>query len=563
MVNWEREPGERVEDFAAAYLLMRAGRGNQIRPSQGDRGIDVQIPSAGGWEIFQVKRFATNLSASAKQQIKESWDRFTKEVLPTRDIKSWSLVLPLEPTPQNETWFAELTVGADFEINWVGRALLDAWAADNPQLTAYFFGGGEDRMHELMATALSGGQQPQGEGDPLLGSIQGRMQALGASLDEVDPFYRYELELRAGNINDLSPEKSMTQFERPGLMLSTLEQISENQYLVTHVIARSEVSAELRPIRGTYNFTAATLEERKALERWMYYGAPLSEATGTVVKTEGPPGTTLGQSSAATAWVVSPAGDDQLPPLEVRLVAPDGSTLLTLPITAATRSSGVRGSGLWVRVEVGPAAAFEYFVGAEGRDDEIVIKTDTAVGAAPLVALPAVELIARLPGNSLQLAVQGGQVVMPPFEFDDNHISAAARHFGKLVRALSVLQRHTLSRVTIPRLEDLSDDKAQKILRMAALLDGHRVTGTFSAYPVSDDEFFAGWDESERPLIIERPIAVEIGGTTHETQMIERQHLESVWLDRSTSPQTLRAGSSKVIWSEAGPRASSPEDENA
>ncbi|ROS58347.1 hypothetical protein EDF38_3090 [Frigoribacterium sp. PhB160] len=563
MVNWEREPGERVEDFAAAYLLLRAGRGNQIRPSQGDRGIDVQIPSAGGWEIFQVKRFATNLSASAKQQIKESWDRFTKEVIPTRDIKSWSLVLPLEPTPQNEIWFEELTVGADFEINWVGRALLDAWAADSPKLAAYFFGGGEDRMHELMATALSGGQQPQGEGDPLLASIQERMQALGASLDEVDPFYHYELELRAGNISDLSPEESMTQVERPGLMLSTLEQVSENQYLVTHVIARSEVSAELRPIRGTYNFTAATPEEREALERWMYYGAPLHEATGTVVKTEGPPGTTLGQSSAATAWIVTPLGDDTLPPLEVRLVTPDGSTLLTLPVTAATRSWGVRGSGLWLRVEVGPAAAFEYFVGAEGRHDEIVIKTDTATGAAPSVALPAVELIARLPGNSLQLAVQAGQVVMPPFEFDDNYMSAAAKSFGKLVRALSVLQRHTFSRVTIPRLDDLSADKAQRILRMAALLDGQRVTGTFSAYPVSDDEFFAGWDEKERPLIIERPVGVEIGGTTYETQMIERQHLESVWLDRSTSPQTLRAGSSKVIWSEAVPRANSSEDENA
>lgn len=288
MVNWEREPGERVEDFAAAYLLMRAGRGNQIRPSQGDRGIDVQIPGADGWEIFQVKRFATNLSASAKQQINKSWDRFTKKVLPTRDIKSWSLVLPLEPTPQNEAWFKKLTADVDFEINWVGRALLDAWAADDPKLTAYFFGGGEDRLHELMATALSGSQQPQGEGDPLLGSIQGRMQALGASLDEVDPFYRYELELRTGKVTDLSPAESMSQFERPGIVISTLEQVSDTQYLVTHVIARSEVSGELRPIRGTYNFTAATAEEKDALERWMYYGAPLSDAHGTVVKTEGP-----------------------------------------------------------------------------------------------------------------------------------------------------------------------------------------------------------------------------------------------------------------------------------
>lgn len=298
------------------------------------------------------------------------------------------------------------------------------------------------------------------------------------------------------------------------------------------------------------------------MERWMYYGAPLSDAKGTVVKTEGPPGTTLEQSTAATAWVLSPLGDDKLPPLEIRLVDPDAATLFTLPVTSSSRSGGIRGSGLWVRAEVGPAAAFEYFVGSEGRDDEIRIKTDPAEGASPSDALPAVDLIEKLPGNTLQLAIQGGPVVMPPFQFDANEISTAAKNFGKLVRALTVVQRHTLTRVTIPQLSDLSGNKAQHILRMAALLDGQRVTGTFSSYPVSDDEFFAGWDETERPLIIEKPISVTIGGTAHETQMIERQHLESVWLDRSTSPPTLRPGSSNVIWSEAGPRAT-PERKSA
>ena len=59
-INWEREPGERIEDFVAAYLLLEAGAGNQIRPSQGDGGIDVQIPTQDGWDIYQVKRFTQN-----------------------------------------------------------------------------------------------------------------------------------------------------------------------------------------------------------------------------------------------------------------------------------------------------------------------------------------------------------------------------------------------------------------------------------------------------------------------------------------------------------------------
>lgn len=554
MVNWEREPGERVEDFAAAYLLMRAGRGNQIRPSQGDRGIDVQIPTSDGWRIYQVKRFSTNLAGSAKQQIKESWERFTREVVPVRDIRSWSLVLPLEPTPQNETWFNEVTSGAGFEVNWVGRAILDAWAAADPKLTAYFFGGGEDRLHDLMATALSGAQPPHGDGDPLLSSIQQRMQALGSALDEVDPFYRYELELRSGNLADLSPEESMTQFERPGLVHSTLEQVDSRQYLITHVIARSEVSVSLRPIKGTYNFTPSTPEETAALERWVYYGAPLTNATGSVVKTEGPPGTTLAPSSSTTAWVISPLEDDQLPPLEIRLVDSSGTAALTVPVSSATRSGAVRGSGIWLRAEIGPAAAFEYFVGSEGREDSIVVKTDTAVGASAAAVAPAVDLISRLPGHSLHLAVQGGSLVMPPFTFEDNPVSHAAVGYAAFIQALMVLQRNTFGRVVVPAPGEVTDGGAKRLLRLAALLDGRRVTGRFSAYPVSSVKFFADWDESERPLIIEIPITLKLGSVTYDTQMNERQHLESVWLDRSSEPPMLRSGSSDIIWSIAVPR---------
>lgn len=558
MVNWEREPGERVEDFAAAYLLMRAGRGNQIRPSRGDRGIDVQIPTANGWKIFQVKRFAKNLSSTDKKHIKGSWDRFVKEVLPTRDIKSWSLVLPLEPTPENEIWFAKLTADVDFEINWIGRALLDGWAAENPKLTAYYFQGGETRLHDLMATALSGSQQPQGEGDPLLNSVQGRMLALGKSLDEVDPFYSYELELRSGDLRDISAKQSMTQFERPGLVESVLEQVNDTQYLVTHIIARSEVSTELRPIRGTINFTVMTPEAKEAVERWVQYGAPLSDAPGTVIRTEGPPGTTFGESTVATASVLPALDDSQLPPLEFRLIDPAGVTLLTVPVTTATHSAGLRGKGVWLQVEVGPAVVVEYFVGSE-KPGSIQIKANNAVGASPSAAFPAVKLLAQLPGNSLQLAIQGGPLYMPTFDFEDNEISTDAVNFATLLRLLSVVQQHTLSRVTIPGPEKWTDQGAQRLGRVAALLEGHKLSTRFSSWSVPDEEFFVAWDESHRPLIVEIPIAVKLGDTVYDTDMKERQHFESVWLDRSTRPPTVRPGSSDLIWSIAVARTAEPE----
>lgn len=560
-INWERESGERIEEFAAAHLLLRAGRGNQIRPSRGDHGIDVQIPGEQGWEIFQVKRFATNLSGSAKRQIEESWNRFRDDVLSTRQVHSWSLVLPLEPTPQNEEWLQELTQGSEIEIRWIGRAMLDAWAADNPRLTDYFFGDGGRRLHELMALAFSGARPLiDTEGDPLLVSIQERAHELNRALDEVDPFYRYELEVRSGNLDELPSFEDLRDSARPGLVESTMEQINPNQYLVTHVIARSAVSAQLRPIRGTYNFLADTPEQHEALERWFHYGAPLVDASATIVSNEGPPGTTFAAGSAATAWTISPSSDDQLPPLEARLRDDSGSVVRIVPVTGATTSSGVRGSGRWLRTELGPAASIEYFVGAEGRADTITVASDRAEGSAPHEVLPTVEFIADLPGRTIELAVRNGPVLMPSWRFEENELSTAAIAFGEFVKALSIVQRHTFARVTIPDVADPLASEVQRLLRQAAMLDGHEVIGTFSQFAVEDDSFFAGWDDSERSLVIEEPITVRFANRVWETNMNQRQAFESVWLDRSVQPPMLRAGQHVRVRSVAVPRTSDTSD---
>ena len=547
-INWERESGDRIEEFVAAHILLKAGCGNQIRPSQGDHGIDVQIPTDQGWEIYQIKRFASNLDGSAKKQIKKSWNRFKDDVLPGRTVKSWSLVLPLEPTPQNETWLEELTQGSEIQIRWIGRALLDGWAADNPRLTDYFFGDGGRRLHELMTLAFSGAQRPaDDEGEPLLTSIQDRMRDLSRALDEVDPFYRYEIEVRSGDFNELPSFDKLQESARPGLVESVMEQINEYQYLVTHIIALSAVSTQLRPIQATYNFTAETPEQLEALERWFHYGAPLSDASGTVVRSEGPPGTTSSPGSAATAWTISPVRNDQLPPLEARLCDDTGAVLMVVPVSAATSSSGVKGNGQWLRAQLGPAAVIEYFVGSADRKDSITLTTDRAVGAQPDAVLPTLELVANLPGNLLELTVRNGPLFMPPQNFSDNGISAAAVDYGKFVNALAIVQRHTYSRVTIPDITNPGSAEVQNLLRLSALLDGQEITGTFTQQEITDDSFFADWDDSERALITEGPITIQFAGTVWDTNMNQRQELESVWLDRSVEPPILRAGQSNRV----------------
>jgi hypothetical protein len=62
-INWELEPGEKIEEFVAALLLLRhPGPGNRITPSRGDRGVDVRLVYLDGIGFFQVKRYPRPLT---------------------------------------------------------------------------------------------------------------------------------------------------------------------------------------------------------------------------------------------------------------------------------------------------------------------------------------------------------------------------------------------------------------------------------------------------------------------------------------------------------------------
>jgi hypothetical protein len=78
-VNWEREPGEKVEEFVAALLLLEHPAGNLITPSRGDRGVDIRVPNPDGFDIYQVKRYTRPLTSRQAKEIETSWARFVRE----------------------------------------------------------------------------------------------------------------------------------------------------------------------------------------------------------------------------------------------------------------------------------------------------------------------------------------------------------------------------------------------------------------------------------------------------------------------------------------------------
>ena len=98
MVEWTRRSGEDIAHVIAMLLCSENPSALQIRPSQGDGGIDVRIPQAdGSVEIVQVKKFATNLTAGQKRQIRNSFDKI-KARAADEDwrVSGWRLMLPLD-----------------------------------------------------------------------------------------------------------------------------------------------------------------------------------------------------------------------------------------------------------------------------------------------------------------------------------------------------------------------------------------------------------------------------------------------------------------------------------
>jgi hypothetical protein len=87
----------------------------------------------------------------------------------------------------------------------MGRTNLDVLAAQRPSLVSYYFGDGGQQLQRLLADALQGGRDlPRTDpADDLLAAAIARQRSITTTLNQLDPFYRYELDIRTGRMRDL------------------------------------------------------------------------------------------------------------------------------------------------------------------------------------------------------------------------------------------------------------------------------------------------------------------------------------------------------------------------
>lgn len=184
-VSWRDLGSSRYEDMVAVLLSNLHPDSQRIDGAGGDDGRDVRWPNADGREhMFELKSFADRLGAPQKRQIKRSLARAG-----LLDPASWTLVVPIDPSPAEDRWFQHLQEGVSFPLTWRGRTWLDAQCAERPYIARYFI---ESSSGEVLRVLLQLNQEQAALAGGITDAIS-RMEALATLANELDPYYRVTL----------------------------------------------------------------------------------------------------------------------------------------------------------------------------------------------------------------------------------------------------------------------------------------------------------------------------------------------------------------------------------
>ena len=533
-VNWERYSGEQVEEFVAAMLLLRNPHGNLITPSQGDRGIDIQIKAeTGGYDIYQVKKYATTLTASQKKAIERSWQTFLEQTAGRIQVNSWNLALPCNPTPENQDWFEELTGRSGITARWYGRTQLDTWAADSHQLVDYFFGEGKKRSDDLLQQVLSilsiSSPSSKDEPTPALDVILSKANDIINVLDNVDPFYRYECEFRYGNLEELSKKYfSHDRCEQTAAFISFYQQKDSNITTVLRVTPKCAESYRFRPIAFNMNLRAdPDTEAHSVLRDFIQYGIPPQNIQATIEDVQSPPGGPL--PGKGTISLIDYSEQDKLPPLEVRLSPKenDGETIV-VDVEHISHGIAPTGKGSYLRLsDRSNVATITLLVTAANNLGGLRVECNAFDGKKPSEVLPGLRLIDGLRnGGILELVVRDGgpQVFKVRSDGAANHeLRAAARKIVAYVESLMEIQKHTFLMVTVPAMDAVTEEDMNSTIEVARLLRGEKITRNWPQLELAvEDRENIPFNENELAILYHTKLIAQVGDQEIDTGYVKQ-----------------------------------------
>jgi hypothetical protein len=126
-------------EVLVSALLSRELNVHRMVRTGNDGGEDCYFADEEGEDIYRVKSFTGRMSGRRRREVEQSLV-CTMERRP----RTWTLVIPIDPTLADRDWFESLRAGASARLDWKGKTWLEEKLAQYPEITHYFAGDAEE-----------------------------------------------------------------------------------------------------------------------------------------------------------------------------------------------------------------------------------------------------------------------------------------------------------------------------------------------------------------------------------------------------------------------------------
>lgn len=510
-VPWETCDGEMVERVIATYICLERPSSVRVRPSQGDGGIDViEDLSSGKKAVFQIKKFATNLTSGQKSQIMASLNAAKRYAATENyELAEWNLVTPLDPTKENLRWFEELTQKETFSSKWMGKSHVDGWAAKMPFVTDYYLQGNRDSIIALAKSLLSATSHDVSNASGLIAQIQSIQDVLNTT----NPNYRIDFQV----LNDFCFDKHPCINRKEGLVMSTIEEIGMGKAIQFDFYAKHNAAADLAPISGSFTLSPETKEQQQDLRSHIDYGTPLKGFPARIKFSDVPFLESEIDLSSGKLSVFDPF------PIKMLDVRMSNEYSDVMNVTQDKYSQGLKGV-LWTgsteknifRIEIKADFGQKPLV-------RIASGTDGLVGCAPSTARRLLSFV--LSGFNSNLTIYVGNTKLAGFQMNDLGVSRErverSYHIAELLTALEGI---TSKPVLFP--ENVAESQVKELENAINLVRKGSIDREWIKFRPEQPLIDCPFD----PLIIEYvdKLVVHCGSESYQCGYV-RHTIEAIW----------------------------------
>ena len=516
-IRWDEFEPQKYEDMVSVLLGRLHADAQRIDGKGGDGGRDVQIVQGLDGLLdhaFELKSFTGRMTESQRGQVARSLKR-AAALGPAR----WTLVVPIDPTPAEDKWFRKLGAGYGFPIAWLGKTWLDGKMSAFPDVRRYFVEGAKDEVYQLLLELR--------EEDARIIDVHGavaRLRTLRKRLNEIDPYYRYEMSTVTAEANRWPPDVALS-------VLSGDVRID--------VYPKYSGATKDRPI--TMTVMVALEPEDLVIQESLGYGLEVTIPSRMIssITIDAPFG--LGATFTESELKIVPLDTKLDEPVTITLDIMDGDKIIaSCPVHLTEQTGGPKGS-IFNGTDSTGWLETRLTVKLVEQEVECQFRLNPKP-AMPAALVPLFRwLDACQPPRHIKIRWREG------FEIHSevNRPIVEDGFFGRLVEALAYLQDRSGIYCEMP--SSLSHEEAQEVVNSAALMRGEIVTFNWNSFNLNlhrwGPEFNGIASGATQQFIMEHETSLRLEGVEIPIGRI-RTHIPSARLaDPESVQRDLASGS--------------------